>query len=526
MKEWMKSDLDPELVRRMEAAGIDVALTLTLLNNYNGGRYDAYLRPHVFNIPSLGKDRFFDLHRRAHRVTVDRKTASACCRDLDIDLRPEKFGTADGANLVFAKDDLVRLGLALLPHTAYGVLNGGSASSYVDPKKNRAFNEALFAFYEKDFERLRSLFLDKPKGVTSAFQNRDGSPGPSFLELKLRALLLLSYRAARRRGAPPAAVPLFQMTSVLTDADIASFFRDCRKSPLVADLADAVGFDPAGIRTGVQPLVAAFTSADDGREKRIFDRAFGRENHPLAMPGGHGQNFRVLKDVYRDLHAHGVRFAYLGNVDNLGYTVDPESLALAVLRHCDAAFEFSFRTPIDVKGGVLVEHRDGRLDCGDLGPAVSFEKMLAAERAGRKILFNCAIGLFNLTSLVRDLDRIVEQLPVRFSEQDKAAGRYSQAEQITWEVLGLLGRPLIFGVNKSDRFLAVKLLLEGLLTSGFRIDDPGFPRESETARELHTLSLYLHAGLAEKLRTVYGMAEEAGRWRPKTLREIDEESSS
>ncbi|MBN2354238.1 MAG: UTP--glucose-1-phosphate uridylyltransferase [Spirochaetales bacterium] len=526
MKEWTKNDLAPELVRRMEEAGIDVALTLSILNNFNAGRYESFQRAHVFNIPALGRDRFFDLHRRTHRVTIDRKKASACCRDLDLDLRPEKFGTVSGPNLVFVKEDLVRLGRALLPRTAYGILNGGSASSYVDRKKNRAFNESLFAFYEKDFERLRGLFQDKPKGVTSAFQNRDGSPGPSFLELKLRALLLLSYRAARSTGARPAAVRLFQMTSVLTDTEIAAFFRGCARSPYLAELAEAVGFDPGDILTGVQPLIAAFTGADEGPEKRIFSRADGRENQPLAMPGGHGQNFLVLKDVYRGLHARGIRFAYLGNIDNLGYTVDPESLALAVLRRCDAAFEFSFRTSIDVKGGVLVAHRDGRLDCADLGPAVPFEKMLTAEKAGRKILFNCAIGLFNLTSLVRDLDRIVTELPVRFSEQDKAAGRYSQAEQITWEVLGLLERPLIFGVNKADRFLAAKLLLEGLLTSGYRIDDPAFPREGESARELHTLAMSLHSGLAEKLRTVYGMAEEAGRWRPKTLEEIDEEISS
>jgi UTP--glucose-1-phosphate uridylyltransferase len=112
---------------------------------------------------------------------------------------------------------------------------------------------------------------------------------------------------------------------------------------------------------------------------------------------------------------------------------------------------------------------------------------------------------------------------VRFSDQDKQSGRYSQAEQITWEVIGLLEHPLIIGVNKSDRFLAVKLLIEGLLTSGFRLDEPGFPRETDSARELHTLALYLHAGLAEKLRGVYGMTEEAGRWRAKTIAELKEE---
>jgi UTP--glucose-1-phosphate uridylyltransferase len=515
-------DIEPELLRNLKAEGIDAALSLEILNNFNRGQFDAHMHAH-FHIPALGKERFFDRHRRTLKVTVDRKKTEACFKRMGLDVRPYKFGTVAGANLVFGKNELERLGLALLPHAAYGVLNGGSASSYVDRKKNRSFNEAVFGFYEKDFERLQGLFMDKPKGVTSAFQNRDGSPGPSFLELKLRSLLLLAWRAARVSGGKPTPIPFFQMTSALTDAAIGTFFRALAGSPLIRDLADAVGFSTGSILTGVQPLLAAFTGTDEGMPKKIFSRAFGRDRAPLAMPGGHGQNFLVLKDVYRGLYANGIRFASLGNVDNLGYTIDPISLAFLALYQCDAAFEFSFRTPIDVKGGILVENNDGRLDCRDLGPAVTFAEMLAAEQAGKKVLFNCAIGLFNLASLVPDLDRIIAELPVRFSDQDKQSGRYSQAEQITWEVIGLLEHPLIIGVNKSDRFLAVKLLIEGLLTSGFRLDEPGFPRETDSARELHTLALYLHAGLAEKLRGVYGMTEEAGRWRAKTIAELKEE---
>ena len=265
----------------------------------------------------------------------------------------------------------------------------------------------------------------------------------------------------------------------------------------------------------MQPLLAAYTDAEAGKEKRVFDRAHGEEQRPLAMPGGHGQNFHVLKDVYRSLYREGYRFAYLGNIDNLGFTVDPVSLAICGLRGADAAFEFSFRTPIDVKGGILVENSHGRLDCRDLGPAVPFEEMLEAERSGRRILFNCAIGLFSLASLDKNLDRIIDTLPVRFSEQDKKAGRYAQAEQITWEVMGLLSHPLVLGVAKFERFLAVKVLVEGLMTSGLRLADPGFPAK------LRPLADSLHHGLVKKLSTEYGLKEINGRWEPKTLEELD-----
>jgi len=55
---------------------------------------------------------------------------------------------------------------------------------------------------------------------------------------------------------------------------------------------------------------------------------------------------------------------------------------------------------------------------------------------------------------------------VRVSDQDKDAGRYSQAEQSTWEVVGLLDAPLGFAVEKGERFIAAKLLAETVLASG------------------------------------------------------------
>ena len=55
---------------------------------------------------------------------------------------------------------------------------------------------------------------------------------------------------------------------------------------------------------------------------------------------------------------------------------------------------------------------------------------------------------------------------MRFTDQDKDAGRYSQAEQVTWEVAGILPAFLSFAVDKYDRFIAAKLFAETLLTSG------------------------------------------------------------
>ena len=57
-----------------------------------------------------------------------------------------------------------------------------------------------------------------PKGITPAYLNPDGSPGESFLVLKMRAALVQAARWRERFGTPDRPVlPFFQMTSAGTD---------------------------------------------------------------------------------------------------------------------------------------------------------------------------------------------------------------------------------------------------------------------------------------------------------------------
>ena len=257
--------------------------------------------------------------------------------------------------------------------------------------------------------------------------------------------------------------------------------------------------------SAAQPLIAALTHSEEGRPKRFFLNAGEEQGRPLGLPGGHGQNFQVLTPVYRRLHRQGKRFVYLGNVDNVGFTIDPISLAILALRGGQGGFDFSFRTPVDVKIGILVYDQNGRLNCGDIGPAISREEMLAVEARGTKILCNCASGLFNLDYLAPNVDRIVAELPMRISDQDKDAGRYSQAEQVTWEIIGMLDEPIIFGIDKYKRFLAAKMLLDTILTSGVSL---------EAAQKIQPTAPALAAGLRDVLRGQYGLELQEGRWRP------------
>ncbi|MCL6588392.1 MAG: UTP--glucose-1-phosphate uridylyltransferase [Firmicutes bacterium] len=519
----MNYNLHPDLVEDMKRKGIDIDLTLKILNQFNAGIYDHVEPVKVRNIPEVDGRTILDMTGNINlRLNYGAAQKNIDSLGLTIDL--SKIGSVKDTEIFFDKAALRRLGTLLYPVLAYGILNGGSASSYIDLKKNQDFNKTLFQICQKEFTVLAEISKGKAKGITPAFINQDGTPGPSFIELKMRALLIeiLRYQTSVSRQ-PELLLPMFQMTSVYNDQEIKDAYAQYRESDLIAGLARETKVDITAVRTGVQPMLAAFSPGSAGKPKTIFDKAFGRENCALPMPGGHGQNFIILRDVYRELLARGVKFICLGNVDNLGFTVDPVSLAILALENKQAGFEFAFRTVVDVKGGVLIEDQRGRLNCADIGPAISKAEVLAAEKSGKKILFNCAIGLFNLKYLTENLDYIIENLPMRFSDQDKDAGVYSQAEQVTWEIIGILDDFLIFGVDKYERFLAAKMLLEGLMTSGAGLDNPAYPTDPDPEKDLKTLARKLNGGLWAKLSTVYGMKQTGGHWVPKTVAELKQE---
>jgi UTP--glucose-1-phosphate uridylyltransferase len=500
------------LAADMRAKGIDADLTLAILKDYNDGLYDGVEQVRARGVPPIdGLDVLSLSGSGATPISFDARAARDRLGELGLDL-PERAEVSARGRLSLDKESLETIGLRLLGRTAFGVLNGGSATSYADSKKNRAFGDAVFEALEPRYEELAPLCKDRPKGLTPAYLEPDGSPGASFLLLKMRARLVAAL-AAKDRGerVDGAFMPLFQMTSVGNDAEISAAYEEYRAQPFLNALSREAGIDGAEWSTGIQPMIAAYTHSAEGRPKRIFDRARGLPDSALALPGGHGQCFRVLAPVLRALRAAGARFAYLGNVDNLGYLPDPAEVAALALSGRPAAFDFALRTPVDVKGGILVERESGgpsSRTIADIGPAISFAEVERLESEGNPILFNCATGLFDLDWLVPRIDEVARKLPVRFTDQDKDAGRYSQAEQVTWEVAGILPSFLSFAVDKYDRFIAAKLLVETLLTSGAA-------PEGSLPAQLAATSRRLHEGLVAKLSGPCALLLDGGRWVPR-----------
>lgn len=504
--------LSERLRADMRAKGIDEGLTLEILADYNAGLYDHVKQVRASGVPRIdGGDVVSLLEERGPVIHIDRR--SACERLSSFGLEPPSRVEEDGGGkLAFDRRALNDIGLKLLGRTAFGVLNGGSATSYADTKKNRSLGDELFNSLQLQFEELAALCRGRPKGLTPAYINPDGTPGASFLLLKMRARLVAALRA-RERGEKinENFMPLFQMTSAANDAEIAAAYEEYRSSPFIAALSSKAGIDGASWATGVQPMIAAYTHSSEGRPKRIFDHAHGKADTALALPGGHGQCFRILAPVLRALFDAGARFAYIGNVDNIGYLPDPAEIAALALSGKPAAFDFSLRSPVDIKGGILIESTDEetgniRRTIADIGPAISFDEIERLEASGYPILFNCAIGLFDLAYLVPRLDEISRALPVRFTDQDKDAGRYSQAEQVTWEIAGILPDFLAFAVDKYKRFIAAKLLVETLLTSGFGSNCRDIPRM------LVDTSHKLNKGLVSVLSGPCALTVNEGRW--------------
>jgi hypothetical protein len=511
------SMLSPALRRDMEEKGIDIGLTLSIAKGYNAGILGRTPPIAAKGLPRPDGERILDVRgdfslRAGIGKLMERidSIAGPLVAERCATLARREGGPGAREEVVLDRGALEEIGYALLPFTAFGILTGGGATTYIDRKRNRALDPGLFSRFEADFDSMAENARGRPKGAAAAYAGPDGKPGPSYLRLKQRALLLLvrewekreshlGGRPARGAEAPGGGFPLrpFHMTSTGNAAALEAHLAGAMDDTATAGLIAATGCDVSRFMTGVQPMLAAFTHSSDGGEKRVFDRAYGKADAALALPGGHGQCFIYLAEVFRALRAEGKRYAYVSNVDNLGALPSPLEIGILAATGKRAGFDFSYRTAIDVKGGILIETGDDRLACGDLGAAISAEEAKRLEAGGRTALFNCATGLFDLDWLVGALDDVAKNLPVRFSDQEKDAGRYSQAEQVTWEVISLIEDPAVFAVEKTERFLAAKMLMETILMC--RAGDEAGPPAWETGR-------LLRAGLARLLSGPYGMA--------------------
>lgn len=496
---------------------IDLASTRKILSRINSAQNEYKISEYSFPDPSASNIIY---PYASMKYTIAESDANNRLDLLLPGIPASKFSTkSTSGTLAFSYTGLRKLGLHLLDSTIYGILNGGSATSYIDMKRNRAFCHPLFSLLKESYTAISKLCINKPKALTPAYINPDGSPGYSFIELKMRALLILMLEAEIETG-KKTTIPIFELRNNNSSRQLDQAYQTFRDSPILNELINHTGFDITHIRSANQPLIAAFTHKDEGFPRKIYTQAYGKEDSLLALPGGHGQNFIVLQDIYRHYYEQNYSYTYLVNVDNLGNIPNPVHIALTALAGTEGSFEFAKKTPVDVKGGILVKNSEGHLVCADIGAAIETEAVSQAEKNGSEILFNCATGLFSLQYLASNIDYISSNIPIRISEQNKDSGKYAQAEQITWEILGLINHPLIISVSKQKRFLAAKLLSEMLITSQADILTPKLMSHNKSYEDFCILSCEMQSGLYTLLETVYGLQQKGGIWQPIPVEEL------
>ena len=122
----------------MEARGVSVELTLKILNSYNNGEYDAQKPIRIEGLPEIDGEQIVDM-REEFTWGIDADRARENLGTFQLPPGAEKIGTEKTGKLLFSKADLTELGEMLLPYVSFGILNGGSATSYGDLKKNRDY---------------------------------------------------------------------------------------------------------------------------------------------------------------------------------------------------------------------------------------------------------------------------------------------------------------------------------------------------------------------------------------------------
>jgi len=183
----------------MEAKGIDLALTDAILADLNAGLYDGVQAVEASGVPPVDG---VSLVPAGAAMSYRAPVAAARERLAAFGLGLPVGAVIDGGAVSLDRAALVDLGERLYPATAWGVLNGGSATSYADRKKNGSLGPGVFDVVRSGFELLAPLCDGRPKGVSPAYVNPDGSPGESFLVLKMRAALLRAARYVERFGTP------------------------------------------------------------------------------------------------------------------------------------------------------------------------------------------------------------------------------------------------------------------------------------------------------------------------------------
>jgi UTP--glucose-1-phosphate uridylyltransferase len=271
--------------------------------------------------------------------------------------------------------------------------------------------------------------LGTSMGLTRAKSLLEVKNGRSFLEIILDQ--------ARRRG-----VALAMMNSYNTHEDSLKALREI--DPNFHPLTFLQHKFPKILQEGLKPAVWP--------------------SHPELEwnPPGHGDVYTALytSGMLDRLLSKGIVNAFISNSDNLGASTDPALLGYFVEKRLPFMMEVAAKTAVDVKGGHLARHRNGRLILREAAqcPREDLDAFLDIRRHG---FFNTNNVWINLELLKNYFD--TEQVillpmivnPKHLDPRDESSPRVYQIESAMGAAVSLFEGAGAVKVPRS-RFLPVK----------------------------------------------------------------------
>ena len=246
----------------------DLKLSNEILEKINSGSCSSSAIK-VGGIPSFENKSIVNMSESEFSHVFDLKKAENNLKKYTDRIKLSNYGTAEGGRISLSRQDLENIGLYLLPLVSVGILNGGAATSYTDRLKNRSFSPEIYDSCRIQFDALREIHKDSPKGITPAYINADGTDGASFIELKMRSFLLKIARYRKLTGEKGFSFPMFQMTSMQTDRALAEEYIRYRESIYLQDLIEETDTDITSVLTEVQTLISAFTHSSEGKIQKF-----------------------------------------------------------------------------------------------------------------------------------------------------------------------------------------------------------------------------------------------------------------
>jgi UTP--glucose-1-phosphate uridylyltransferase len=275
-------------------------------------------------------------------------------------------------------------------------------------------------------------------GMTKAKSLLEVKDGLTFLDVVARQVLKLRRTSGAR-------IPLVLMNSFATRDD---------------SLAALSGYDDLA---GDVPLDFVQNRVPKLRADDLQPVSWPANPDQEWAPPGHGDLYpaMVASGMLDALLAHGLRYAFVSNSDNLGATLDPRILTWMAREELPFVMEVAVRTEQDRKGGHLARRRGGGLVLREVAQTAD-EDLDAFQDIARHRFFNTNTLWVDLEALRATLDAQGGVLPLPMivnrktvDPTDKSSTKVIQLESAMGAAIDVFDGAAALRVPKS-RFAPVK----------------------------------------------------------------------